>query len=291
LAQGRNGPGAEQGAGVALSPARRDALARCILDAADRAAAFIRAHAADLGALTWDTKSPADFVTLVDRGAEEIVRDALLHAYPDAHFLGEETFDPTIALDTGLAFIVDPLDGTTNFLHGYPWYAVSIGATYDGALVAGVVRNAATGETFSATLGGGAWRGSERIRVSGTTDPSRALIGTGFPFKHLAHLDAYQRQFAAITRATAGIRRAGAAALDLCDVACGRFDGFWELTLAPWDIAAGILIVREAGGVVTDLSGEPAAVAFTPIIAGNPAMHAWLLQTIQAGERGTSAET
>ena len=255
--------------------------------AAEHAAAFVRGHAARLGDLTWDTKSPADFVTIVDRGAEEIVRDALLAAHPDATFVGEETFDGSVSLGDGLAFVVDPLDGTTNFLHGFPWYAASIGATWNGALVAGVVLNVPTGETFSATLGGGAWRiasdgAGHRVHVSRTTEPSRALVGTGFPFKHLVHLDDYQRQFAAITRATAGIRRAGAAALDLCDVACGRFEGFWELTLAPWDVAAGILIVREAGGVVTDLDGRAATVDFTPIVAGNPAMHAWLLDELRS---------
>jgi myo-inositol-1(or 4)-monophosphatase len=264
--------------------AELQALVRTMRDAAERAAEFIRGHAARLGELTWDTKSPADFVTDVDRGAERIVRDALLAAHPDAVFIGEETYDASVALGAGLAFVVDPLDGTTNFLHGFPWYAVSIGATMGGEIVAGVVLNVSTGEAFSATRGGGAWRDGQPAHVSRTTEPARALIGTGFPFKHLEHLDAYQRQFAAITRATAGIRRAGAAALDLCDVACGRFEGFWELTLAPWDVAAGILIVREAGGVVTDLAGAPATVTHTPIVAGNPTMHAWLLDVMRSTE-------
>jgi myo-inositol-1(or 4)-monophosphatase len=270
---------------AALEPAELQSLVLAMHDAAGRAAAFIRGHAARLGDLTWDVKSPADFVTDVDRGAEAIVRDALLAARPDAVFVGEESYDASVALGAGLAFVVDPLDGTTNFLHGFPWYAVSIGATFDGEVVAGVVLNVPTGERFSATLGGGAWRDGEPARVSRTVEPSRALVGTGFPFKHLEHLDAYQRQFAAITGATAGIRRAGAAALDLCDVACGRFEGFWELTLAPWDIAAGILIVREAGGVITDLTGTPATVSHTPILAGNPAMHAWLLDVMRTTAR------
>jgi myo-inositol-1(or 4)-monophosphatase len=150
-----------------------------------------------------------------------------------------------------------------------------------GELAAGVVLNAVTGEVFSATRGGGAHRNGARVEVSSTTDPARALVGTGFPFKHVDRLDEYTRHFAAITRATSGIRRAGSAALDLCDVACGRFDAFWELTLSPWDIAAGILLVQEAGGVVTDLDGNPARVGHTPIAAGNPAMHRWLLETIR----------
>jgi myo-inositol-1(or 4)-monophosphatase len=235
--------------------------------------------------LDWEHKGPADFVSRVDRGAEALVRDALLAAYPGATFVGEESYDPSVPLGDGLAFVVDPLDGTTNFLHGFPWYAVSIGALVAGELVAGVVHNAARDEAFSATRGGGAWRHAaggapERIHVSTIADPARALVGTGFPFKELEHLDRFLRQFAAVTRATAGIRRAGSAALDLCDVACGRFEAFWELTLAPWDVAAGILLVREAGGVVTTVDGAEARVAHTTICAGSPAMHAWLLATI-----------
>jgi myo-inositol-1(or 4)-monophosphatase len=255
--------------------------------AAGRAADFIAAHADGLHALTWEHKGPADFVSDVDRGAEAIVRDVLLGAFPDAVFVGEESYDPDASFGAGLAFVVDPLDGTTNFLHGFPWYAVSIAALRDGEPAAAVVRNVPTGETFFAERGAGAWRhdvrGGERaIRVSSVTEPARALIGTGFPFKHLAHLDAYQRQFAAITSIAAGIRRPGAAALDLCDVACGRFEGFWEHTLAPWDMAAGLLLIREAGGVVTTLDGVPARVGHTSILAGSPAMHAWLLALVQA---------
>lgn len=250
-------------------------------DAARRAAAVIRDSASRVGTIAWESKGPADFVSHVDRGAEDATRATLLAAYPDAVFLGEETYDPTAGLGDALAFVVDPLDGTTNFLHGFPWYAVSIGATLAGEPVAGVVLNAATGETFSATRGGGAYRDGVRIAVSSTADPSRALVGTGFPFKNVDRLDEYVRQFAAVTRQTAGIRRAGSAALDLCDVACGRFDAFWELTLSPWDIAAGILIIREAGGVVTDLAGAPAHVGHTTIAAGNPAMHTWLLEVIR----------
>jgi myo-inositol-1(or 4)-monophosphatase len=175
---------------------------------------------------------------------------------------------------------VDPLDGTTNFLHGYPEYAVSIGVLVDGVLTAAVVKNAATGETFTANRGGGAFRNGTPIHVSTITTPDRSLIGTGFPFSHIDRLDVYVAQFSAVARATAGMRRAGAAALDLCDVACGRFEAFWELVLAPWDIAAGLLIVAEAGGIVTTLDGHAAPVAHTSVVAGNPTMHAWLLDTL-----------
>ena len=259
--------------------------------AAVEAARFIRARARDLGSLTWETKSPADFVSEVDVGAEERVRARLLGDEAglaghdvERRVVGEE-FSPDASLSApGVVYVVDPLDGTTNFLHGYPWYAVSIGALVDGVLSAGVVVNVATDETFTATAGGGAFRDGRPISVATNADPQRALVGTGFPFKHLDRLELYQRQFAAVTRRTAGLRRAGAAALDLCDVACGRFDAFWELQLAPWDVAAGILIIREAGGVVTDLAGTDAPVGNGPIVAGSPAMHAWLLATLRGEE-------
>jgi myo-inositol-1(or 4)-monophosphatase len=269
-------------------PARLAAVEAAMRAAARRAAEFIAQQAGRRGDLAWEHKGPADFVSAVDRGAEDIIRDALLAEFPDAGFLGEESYDPAQGLGDALTFVVDPLDGTTNFLHGFPWYAVSVGATDAGAPVAAVVQNVPTGELFSATLGGGAWRRpapdapAERIAVSAIADPPRALVGTGFPFKELAHLDRYLRQFAAVTRGTAGVRRAGSAALDLCDVACGRFEAFWELTLSPWDIAAGILLVREAGGVVTTVDGAEARVAHTTICAGAPAMHAWLLDAVRA---------
>ena len=272
------------GAERALEAGSLFALVEEMKAAAYEAARFIRFRAGDLAALTWTTKSPADFVSEVDTGAEERIRDILLGAKGEVmrQVLGEELSPDAQVGGDGVVFVVDPLDGTTNFLHGYPWYAVSIGAVVEGTLAAGVVVNVATDETFSATLGGGALRNDAPVRVSGNAEPSRALVGTGFPFKNVARLDLYQRQFAAVTLRTAGIRRAGAAALDLCDVACGRFDAFWELSLAPWDIAAGMLIVREAGGVVTDLGGADARVGHGAIVAGSPAMHAWLLETLNA---------
>jgi myo-inositol-1(or 4)-monophosphatase len=224
-------------------------------------------------------KSATDFVSDVDTGAERIIRDALLGAYPNARILGEE-LSPDATAGAPLAFIVDPLDGTTNFLHGYPEYAVSIAAAVHGALVAGVVIEVPTGNCYTATLGGGAHCGDAPISVSRIDDPSRALIGTGFPFKDVEPLAIYQRQFAAVARGTAGMRRAGSAALDLVSVACGHFDAFWELSLAPWDFAAGILLVREAGGIVTTVNGSEVPLAHSSILAGNPAMHGWLAHTV-----------
>ena len=257
------------------------ALLATAVAAADAAAAFIRTRAGDASSIAWIEKSPADFVSEVDRGAEERIREIVLARHPGARVIGEE-LTPDALVDVGLAFVVDPLDGTTNFLHGYPEYAVSIGVARDGELVSAVVVNVPMGERFTAVHGIGAWRDGVPIRVSRITEPSRALIGTGFPFKHPDTLPSWQRQFGGVMLATAGVRRAGAAALDLCDVACGRFEAFWELRLAPWDFAAGLLIVREAGGVVTDLGGGPPPLTHGPIVAGNTAMHRWLLETIAA---------
>ena len=244
---------------------------------------MIERGATGAAALTWELKGHADFVSAVDRSAEEAIRDILLDAVPDARIIGEELSPQSeVRDDGGVAFVVDPLDGTTNFLHGYPEYAVSIAAVVGRDPVAGVVINVPAGERFTARRGEGAWRDGQRLRVSPITDPSRALIGTGFPFRNRDLVPLYARQFERVMRTTSGIRRAGSAALDLCDVACGRFEAFWELHLSAWDVAAGILMVREAGGLVTDLAGQDAPVAAGPIVAGSPAMHAWLLETISA---------
>ncbi len=262
-----------------------EARAQTLLDAAVEAArdagTFIAAASHHLASLDWRLKGVADFVSDVDTGAEERIRTRLEARVPGAVVLGEE-LSPEAASGSGTAFIVDPLDGTTNFLHGYPAYSVSIGALEDGVLVAGVVLNVAHGELFTATRGGGAFRDGARIAVSTIAEPSRALVGTGFPFKRQGLLPAYQAQFARMLRATAGIRRAGSAALDLCDLACGRFDAFWELQLAPWDIAAGLLIVREAGGVVTDPDGRDVAPAHTAVVASNAHLHPWMLERLAA---------
>jgi myo-inositol-1(or 4)-monophosphatase len=219
-------------------------------------------------------------VSDVDRDAERAIREIVAERHPDARVLGEE-LSPSESVSDGLVFVADPLDGTTNFLHGFPWYAVSIGAMAEGALVAGVVLNAANGELFTATAGGGARLNGQPIRVSSIAEPQRALIGTGFPFKDPKNIQDYLAMLPPLMRDIAGIRRPGSAALDLADVACGRFEAFWELTLSPWDIAAGLLLVREAGGIVTDRFGEPCRVARTSVVAGNPQMHAWLLNIVQ----------
>jgi myo-inositol-1(or 4)-monophosphatase len=228
----------------------------------------------------WTLKGSRDFVTEVDRSAERMIADILLAADPTARMIGEE-LSPVLASE-GLVWIVDPLDGTTNFLHGFPSYAVSIAAAVDGVLEAGVVLQVARSETYLASRGGGAWLDDRHLTVSAIRDPEFALIGTGFPFRDVSRLEDYQRQFSQVARATSGIRRPGAAALDLADVAAGRFDGFWEQHLSAWDIAAGCLLIREAGGVITDFSGRDIGIEHTGVVAGNPAIHDWLLETLNS---------
>ncbi len=262
-----------------MASGESSALLDLAVRAADGAAEIVRRGAAGLATLQWEQKGPQDYVSDVDRCSEESLRAALLGEVPEAHILGEE-LSPDVGAGNGIVFVVDPLDGTTNFLHGFPEYAVSIGVLIDRALVAGVVRHVVTGEVFTERAGAGAWRNGQPMRVSTITEPKRALIGTGFPFSSMDRIDEYLPQFAAVAGQTAGMRRAGSAALDLARLAAGQFDAFWELKLAPWDIAAGILLVREAGGIVTDLSGTPAMVSHTGLVAGNPTMHQWLLHQL-----------
>ncbi len=250
--------------------------------AAAKAARVIEDAAGGLASLRWEEKGESDFVTEVDKAAEFAIADVIRTQCADATIVGEELSPEGSLTSRGISFIVDPLDGTTNFLHGYPEYSVSIAVTDGPDLVAGVVRNLTKAETFTAVLGGGAYLNGQRIAVSREANPSRALVGTGFPFKRHDLLEEYARQFVHVSRNTAGIRRAGSAALDLSNLACGRFDGFWELVLAPWDIAAGVLIVREAGGLVTDLEGVPKSASHGSVVAGNRDIHPWLLRTVQA---------
>ena len=244
-----------------------------------KAGDVIRDAAARLDQVPWEVKGPSDFVSHVDRDAEAALAAVIAERHPGAVLVAEEGSPK--ATHAELTFVADPLDGTTNFLHGFPWYAVSIAALVEGSQVAAAVLNAANGELFTAVAGGGARKNGQPVRVSTLSDPTRALIGTGFPFKHREAIGPYIGVLPRLMERAAGLRRAGSAALDLCDVACGRFDCFFEFRLAPWDVAAGILMIREAGGIVTDMKGDPAPVAHGPIVAGNPAMHEWLLAQLR----------
>jgi myo-inositol-1(or 4)-monophosphatase len=258
-----------------------DELLEISVEAAKEAAGVIRDSADALGTLEWVEKAAMDFVTEVDRGAESAIIATIKREFPQSIFVGEETSPDADVTSAGITFIIDPLDGTTNFLHAYPHFAVSIGVMHQSRLVAAVVLNVPRGDLFTARLGSGTQLNGSNVTVSSTDSTSRALIGTGFPFKNPDLLERYAGQFIRVSRETAGIRRAGSAALDLADVACGRFDGFWELVLAPWDVAAGMLLVTEAGGVITDLGGSPASPRHGAYVAGNPLIHPWLLQTVQ----------
>jgi myo-inositol-1(or 4)-monophosphatase len=250
--------------------------------AALRAADYIRG-AVRPAVNTWTEKSQHDFVTEVDRAAEGLIAEVIMLEEPDSVIIGEELSPKRLARGE-LVWIVDPLDGTTNFLHGYPQYAVSIGCLVDGKLAAGVIHDVCRKRTYRATRGGGAFEEDTRLSVSAVTDPRYALIGTGFPFKSLNVLHIYLSQLAAVIGAASGIRRAGAAALDLADVAAGRLDGFWELQLASWDIAAGTLLIREAGGIVTRPDGAADVLSTQgngSIVAGNAAIHRWLIDLLR----------
>ena len=266
--------------GISQSEEHDSALLDVAVEAAREGAAVIRDATAERGKLVWESKGRSDFVSEVDKSSERAIAEIVRTRLPSARLIGEE-LSPHGISTTGLVVIADPLDGTTNFLHGYPEYSVSIAIARDGVLCAGVVLNVPRGDEFTARRGGGAFLDGKRIHVSDLREPARALIGTGFPFKTVEKLPEYLRQFSLVMRGTAGIRRAGSAALDMSSVASGRFDAFWELVLAPWDVAAGILMVQEAGGVVTDLDGNPPRLVGGAFVAGNPAMHTWLLQTVR----------
>jgi myo-inositol-1(or 4)-monophosphatase len=258
-------------------PPANDLLAVAIT-AARAAGAYLRETEPPRDPAGWTAKGRADWATDVDRTAERIIGRILREATPDATIIGEE-LSPEIATQ-GLVWVVDPLDGTTNFLHGFPAYAVSIAAAVGGVLEAGVVLHVPLDRLSHAVRGAGAWEGDTRLQVSRISDPEHALIGTGFPFRDFSTLGSYLDQLARIAATASGIRRPGSAALDLADVAAGRFDGFWEHRLSAWDIAAGNLLVREAGGLVTDLAGRALGIEHSPVVAGNPTIHPWLLRML-----------
>jgi myo-inositol-1(or 4)-monophosphatase len=255
------------------------------VEAAGVAAAFIAEHARNRHDIEWEEKSATDFVSAVDVGAEERIRSILARRVTGLRFVGEE-LGAEGALDDGLVAIVDPLDGTTNFLHGFPAYCVSICIALDGVPMAAVVHDVGRGGIHSAVAGGGAFYNGETMRVSTIDRPARALIGTGFPFKDTRQADLYVSQLRALMPLVSGMRRPGAAALDLADVARGRFDAFWELFLNPWDLAGGALLIREAGGRVTDLEGRDATLHAGPIVASNTLLHDWFLDTLTQASRG-----
>jgi myo-inositol-1(or 4)-monophosphatase len=246
---------------------------------AARKAGSIINRASLAGGLKVRSKRANDFVTQVDQAAEEAIIDTVKKAYPDHGFLAEESGASEGAAD--YVWIIDPLDGTTNFIHGFPQYCVSIGVQHRGALAHAVVFDPNRNELFTASKGSGAFLNDRRIRVTGLAKLGDALVGTGFPFKELTRLELYTRQLQNVMKTCSGVRRAGAAALDLAYVACGRLDAFWELGLAPWDMAAGALLVQEAGGLVGDLKGEQSYMESGDICCSTPKIFPALLEALR----------
>ena len=247
---------------------RSDELAT-MLRAADGAAQLLRDQFARPEHVRVDEKAAGDFVSSADLRSQEIIRGVLSGAYPTYLQLLEEGHGDRDAPSGAPRFIVDPLDGTTNFLHGIPHFAVSIALEKDGELAAGVVHDVAKGEIFSCEKGKGAWLGTRRLHGSPARALSRSVVGTGIPHRGRPNHEPYVAALAAIMSGVAGVRRMGSAALDLAYVAAGRFDAFFELGLAPWDVAAGTLLVREAGGIVTGVDGRPVGIDSGEMLAAS----------------------
>lgn len=249
--------------------------------AAREAGKIINRASLDIDLLRVAQKAANDFVTEVDRAAEQAIIDVLLKAYPQHGILGEETGSAFGDASSEYQWIIDPLDGTTNFIHGMPQYAVSIALAKAGVVEQAVVFDPNRNELFTASKGGGAFLNERRIRVSRRNKLQDSLIGTGFPYRMFDHIDTYLAIFKELAQKTAGQRRPGAASLDLAYVASGRFDGFWEFGLSPWDMAAGALLISEAGGLVSDMRGEANYLETGNLIAGTPKVFAPLLNLIQ----------
>ena len=246
---------------------------------AARKAGSIINRAALAGGLNVRSKRAKDYVTQVDQAAEQAIIDIVKNAYPEHGFLAEES--GAAAADAEYVWVIDPIDGTTNFIHGFPQYCTSIGIQHRGALAHAVVYDPVANELFTASKGRGAFLNDRRIRVTPLAKLGEALIGTGFPFKEVSRLELYMRQLGTMMKTCSGVRRAGAAALDLAYVACGRLDGFWELGLSPWDMAAGALLIQEAGGLVGDLQGEQTYLESGDIVAATPKIFPTLLEALR----------
>jgi myo-inositol-1(or 4)-monophosphatase len=247
--------------------------------AARKAGALIVRGSNDLDRLTIHRKRQNDFVSEVDHAAEAAIIQILKEAYPTHGFHAEESGKDRAKSE--FVWCIDPLDGTTNFLHGFPQYCVSIALLHNGAPEQAVIFDPNRNELFTSSKGVGAYLNERRIRVSKQEQFKEALVGTGFPFREMENLDQYVGQFKRMVQGTAGVRRAGAAALDLAWVACGRMDAFWEMGLSPWDMAAGALLIREAGGLVGDLDGEDKYLESGRIVAANAKLFAPMLKTLR----------
>lgn len=260
---------------------QHSALINVMVAAARKAARALKRDFGEVENLQVSLKGPANFVTAADRRAEETLRAELKKARPGYSFLGEESGKHE-GTDQTHTWIVDPLDGTTNFLHGIPQFAISIGLERSGTVVAGVIYNPITDELFTAERGKGAFLNDKRLRVAARKGLADAVIACGLPHRGRGDLELGLRELGAVQDKVAGLRRFGAAALDLAFVAAGRIDGYWERNISPWDIAAGMIIVREAGGFVTDLDNGDAMYTKKHIVAGNETIHRELRTSLKA---------
>ena len=229
------------------------------------------------------TKSKNDFVTELDKKSEKLIISAIKRSFPSHSIQGEES---GLTQGSGVLWILDPLDGTANYIHQFPMFSVSIGVMADGMLQAGVIYDPVHRELFSASRGNGAYLNKKRMHVSKVKKLSDALMTTGIPFRGRNRFDAYMNSFRQISLASSGMRRGGSAALDLAYVACGRLDGFWELALSPWDIAAGVLLIEEAGGKVSDFFGKGSYMKSGHIVAANPALQRKVVRVLTPIFRG-----
>jgi myo-inositol-1(or 4)-monophosphatase len=250
------------------------------IKAARLAGSIINRAALDLEVLKVGQKGPNDYVSEVDQAAENAIINVLLEAYPGHGILAEESGRARGAKDSEYVWIIDPLDGTTNFLHGFPVYAVSIALAVKGRVEQAVVYDPTRNDMFYASRGRGAFLNDRRLRVSKRTRLSDALVGTGFPFRKGDNFKRYVKMFEEIMQSCAGLRRPGAAALDLCYVAAGYYDGFFETGLNPWDIAAGSLMITEAGGLIGNFTGEADYLYQREVVAGNPKVYGQMVQIL-----------
>jgi myo-inositol-1(or 4)-monophosphatase len=247
------------------------------IKAARNAGNIISRASLELDLIKVNTKAPNDFVTEVDTRAEAAVIDTLLEAYPGHAILAEESGRARGARDSEFLWIIDPLDGTTNFIHGLPMFSVSIALAFRGQLQQAVVYDPARNDLFYASKGRGSFLNDRRLRVSKRNRMADALIGTGFPFRRGDHFKRYMQMLELVMANCAGVRRPGSAALDLCHVAAGHYDGFFEEGLSPWDAAAGALMVTEAGGLIGNFTGESDFLYQREVIAGNPKIYGQLV--------------
>ncbi|MGQ4273492.1 inositol monophosphatase family protein [Terrihabitans sp. B22-R8] len=259
----------------------RSPLMNVMVQAVSKAGRGMRRDFGEVEQLQVSIKGPSDFVSIADKRAEDLLRQELSRARPDVGFLLEEG-GAVEGRDPAQRFIIDPIDGTTNFLHGIPHFAISVALERHGSLVAAVVYNPIADEMFTAERGAGAFLNDRRLRVSGRKKVEDCIVATGVPHRGKGDHELFGRELRAVQARVCGIRRAGAASLDLAWVAAGRLDGYWERDLKAWDVAAGLLLLREAGGYASDLDGRDDILNKGHLACGNETIHRWLIDTLKS---------